>query len=288
MKKAGLLIMMVYLLSSFPVMAGQKVVALKTDTQPVIDGIADDAAWKSAPTVTTKDTIANISIELQAVYTDEEVFIKVRFPDTTENREHKTLVWNSDLEVYRTGTKREDSFVLKWSMEPVPVALNLQSDKAYKADIWFWKAFRTGTVGYADDKFHIYGAQEMKKSRQISLPSGKKMFLTRLSDEGTSTYKSIAYEQFAGDTAARYKHRHPSGSRADIHAKGHWSDGFWTIEFQRKLMTGNTDDVQLNPSLSYDFGVSRYEIAGKSPNPKLEQPNYESGDIGEILTLSFH
>ena len=102
-----------------------------------------------------------------------------------------------------------------------------------------------------------------------------------------SSYKSITYEEFMGDTVPRYRHRQPTESRADIKAKGIWQDGFWTIEFQRKLVTGNEDDVQLNPKVSSFFGVSRYEIAGKPKNPKLEQPYYEAGDIREIIELKF-
>ena len=113
------------------------------------------------------------------------------------------------------------------------------------------------------------------------------MFLSRPSDSGKSTYKDIAHDAYAGDTAFRYEHRQPSGSRADVKAKGAWHKGIWTIEFQRKLQTGHPDDVQFDTKLTYVFGLSRYEVAAKRPNPSLEQPNYESGDIGETLTLEF-
>ena len=280
-------IVLAWLFIPLPVLGGQQLVALRTDSPPVIDGMGNDAAWQSAVRVTTTDPIADIPIELQAVYTDVNVYVKARFPDATENREHKTLVWNSDLELYRTGTKREDSFILKWSMEPVPVDMSLQSHKPYRADIWYWKAMRTDAMGYADDKLHIYSIHEIEHAQQITLPSGKRMFLSRPSDSGTSTYKSIAYEKFVGDTMVRYTYQQPTGSRADIRAKGHWSDGYWTIEFQRKMITGNVDDIQFDPALTYDFGVSRYEISGTAPNFRLEQPYYESGDVGEILTMTF-
>ena len=287
MGKIVIYAVLAWLFFPLSLMGGQRLVAVKTDRPPVLDGVGNDVAWQAASTITTKDRIADISIELQAVYTDEDLFVKVRFPDATENREHKTLVWSSELELYRTGVKREDSFVLKWSMEPVAVDLSLQSQKPYRADIWYWKAFRTDTMGYADDKQHIYYTHETEHSQQIILPSGKRMFLDRPSDSGKSTYQSITYEKFIGDTAVRYTHRQPSGSRADVRAKGNWSEGYWTIEFQRKMLTGHVDDIQFDPALSYDFGVSRYEISGTPPNFKLEQPYYESGDVGEIITILF-
>lgn len=287
LKKIGIVLALLGLFSPLSAMAEQTMVASKTDTPPVIDGISSDAAWKSAPTVVSKDAIADIEVELQAVYTDEHLYLKARFPDATENREHKTLIWNDDLGTYRSGTAREDSFVIKWSMEPLPIDLSLKSEEPYRADIWYWKAFRTDPAGYADDKHHIYGYQEMKTAQQITLPSGKRMYLARPSDSGTSTYKSRALEEFEGDRVPRYQHRQPNGSRADVRAKGHWGDGYWTIEFQRKLNTGQADDIQFDPALTYRFGVSRFEIAGKAPNPKLEQPYYESGDISETLSLAF-
>ncbi|MCP4339513.1 MAG: hypothetical protein GY799_11645 [Desulfobulbaceae bacterium] len=283
----GVWIAVCLLLVSTTVFADQKVTSTYTITPPVLDGGGDDAAWKSAPTTTTKDSIAGISIEIQSVYTDTNIFMKVRFPDSSENRKHKVLEWDKANGLYRTGSLREDSFVFKWSMEPVPVNLSLQSGVEYRADVWFWKAFRTDPVEFADDKIHIYSSVKGKKSQDILLENGEIMFLSRTSDDGKSTYKSIAYEKYIGATVPRYEHRMPTGSRADVLAKGHWADGFWTIEFKRALETGHQDDIQFRTSSSILFGVSKFEIGGKAPNPNLEQPNYESGDITEMLELVF-
>jgi hypothetical protein len=46
--------------------------------------------------------------------------------------------------------------------------------------------------------------------------------------------------------------------------------------------------VQFDAEQSYLFGVSRYEIAGRKPNPALQQPLYGAGDITEHLRLIFH
>ncbi len=271
----------------FSAMADQSVIAHKVTVAPVIDGIGTDTAWQSAETVITNDRVAKIPIELQVVYTEESIFIKIHFSDSTENRDHKMLEWNSSLKAYRTGSKREDLFSVKWNMNPLPVNFSLNSETPYQADTWLWKAFRTDPVGFADDKLHIFGLAERKRAKKIITQAGKIMFLTRLSDAGKSTYKDIAYNDYAGDTVVRYEHRMPTGSRADVRAKGRWQNGIWTIEFQRKLQTGQPDDIQFNTKLAYTFGVSRYEIAGKKPNQTLEQPNYESGDIGEVMTLKF-
>ncbi len=129
MGKSGILVLLFCLFIFIPALADQQIVAIKVDTNPVVDGFGAESIWQVTPTVTTLDRVMGIPIELQAACSDRHLYMKVRFPDSTENREHKTLLWNSDQEVYKTSYKREDSFVFKWSMEPVPVELSLKSEQ---------------------------------------------------------------------------------------------------------------------------------------------------------------
>ena len=275
-------------LSNGAALADQVVRSPLVNKAPNIDGLADDPAWKNAPMIITRDKVAEIDIELRTVHSDESLFFLVRFPDATEDRRHKTLKWNNSLQAYRSGFEREDSFVFKWNMEPRPVDLTISSEDSYKADIWYWKSFRTDRAGYADDKYHLYGPTKHPKSRAVYTRSGKPVFLTRIGDDGQSTYKSQTHAKFVSQRVDRYVSRQPSGSRADVRAKGLWKNGFWTIEFSRPFKTGHSDDVQFDRSLTYTFGVSRFEIAGKLPNSKLSQPLYESGEIGEHITLKWN
>jgi len=277
-----------FILATSAASADQNIISQKVNVGPIIDGIGDDKVWKTVSPIKTRDTVANIDIELRSVHTDKSIFIMARFPDQTENRQHKYLLWNEDLKSYRSGPKREDSFILKWNMEAAPVDLKLKGDDEYLADVWYWKANRTDPVGAADDKMHIYGKNKLKKSKSLISRNGQQFYLTRQSDEGRSAYSSIAYEKFTEQEVPRYASREPEGSRGDIVAKGQWKDGYWTIELSRLLHTGHADDVQFVTSQDYLFGVSRHEIAGKPANPKLEQPLYESGDVGEPLVLKWN
>ena len=72
-----------------------------------------------------------------------------------------------------------------------------------------------------------------------------------------------------------------------MRAKGVWQNDRWTIEFARKLTTGQPDDVQFTPGEKYLFGISRYEIAGRQSNAKLSDPLYGTGDVNETLWLQF-
>ena len=177
--------------------------------------------------------------------------------------------------------------VLKWAMDKEISDLSIHADKPYTADIWFWKANRTDPAGYADDKIQLLNPTKMPKSMKLRSKSGKPMFLRRKGDKGKPTYKSKLYVDYSGDEIPQFENQNPSGSRADIRAKGAWENNQWCIEFSRSLKTGQDDDIQFDVSQSYFFGVSRYEVAGKKPNPKLSQPLYGAGDVSERLFLTF-
>ena len=268
--------------------AAKEIISSYVDVAPTIDGIAGDPAWEKARSIVTHDPMAKIDITIRSVHTKDRIYFQVTFPDKTEGRTHKTLVWKPDQERYRTDVDREDTFVFKWSMELTSVDLSVAADNPYTADIWFWKAYRTDPAGYADDKMHRYSTRQSPDAKTVLSKLGMRFYLTRPGDDGKSAYKTQVYDRFVAQRQPKYSHKTPEGSRADIRAKGVWRDGQWTIEFARKLSTGHPDDIQFDKGGRYEFGVSRYEIAGRRMNPKLAEPNYGAGDVGELLVLRFN
>jgi hypothetical protein len=264
-----------------------ELISVKVENAPTIDGKANDAAWSSAKPVVTFDNLAKIKLTLRSVYTADRVYFLVSFPDSTENRHHKTQNWLPGQSRYRIGNIREDTFVFKWSMEAGLVDMHIDAKAPYKADIWYWKSHRTDHAGYADDKMHVYSSLRTPNSKSLISKNGSRFYLTRPGDSGHAAYMTLIHGAHIGDSAPLYKLVTPQGSRADVRAKGVWRDGVWTVEFARKLVTGNADDVQFNTRQAYAFGVSRYEIAGRKMNPKLQQPWFGAGEIGEILSLRF-
>ena len=287
MMKLALIFLLILFCSLKTTMAQQNLISEKVKIPPVIDGVATDNVWEQCEKVVVRDVVENIDLELKSVHTNDNIFFLVRYPDATESRTHKSLTWSKERKAYTSGKDREDIFVFKWNMEPFPVDLSISADEPYRADIWHWKAFRTDPVGYADDKIHIYSREITKNSTLRISKNNRDFFLSRLSDHGKSAYISATYQQRVDDIVPKYINRVPMGSRADVRAKGVWSDGFWNIEFGRYLQTNHPDDVQFNTKLNYLFGLSRHEIAGKKPDPSLEQPNYETGEVGEIIMLTF-
>lgn len=268
-------------------MAAQELIAIQVNSAPSVDGKIDDPEWAQAPEIVTHDPVADIEIRLKAVYTTDRVFFLVRFPDSTENRVHKNLLWDSIAKQYQAGPKREDTFVFKWSMEVFPVDMALNAGNSHKADVWYWKSARTDHAGRADDKQHIYTDQSLPKTQLIITDSGHSYYLRRRGDSGNAAYRVDPPKGYEGNEIASIFQQTPIGSRADVRARGHWENGIWTLEFARQLDTEHSDDVVFNILRRYRFGVSRYEIAGRPRNPEIEIPDYGSGDVGEALTLRF-
>ena len=260
--------------------------SVHTATPPDVHN-PSDPAWNAAKPTSVLDVVANIEVELKALHDGDRVYIQASFPDQTESRMHRQLLWDPVKRTYVDGPAREDVLILKWSMVSHDTGLTLHEDAPYVADEWFWKACRSDHAGYADDKIQIYSTNPSPEAKPLLSKSGKIFYLTRKGDEGQEAADTILYPEFAGDRVPKFKLVQPGGSRADIRAKGHWKDGKWTLAFARKLVTGHADDVAFSLDKSYPFGVSRFEIAGREPEPGTEEPHYGSGDVGEMLELRF-
>lgn len=265
--------------------AEQTLRAPRVGQVPEIDGIGNDKAWSLAKPITVKDGVSDTPITLRAVHDGKDIFILAGYPDANESRQHKPLIWNKSLGMYEPGPQREDTLILKWNLSDHPVDLSLGSDSEYHADIWYWKADRTDPKGYADDKIQVYSANRSGDATPLVSRSGKLFYLSRKGDQGEPVYEAVLEADYKGDRIPGFTHHEPKGSRADVRAKGQWRDGYWTIEFRRKLDTGHADDVVLVPGRPVVFGVSRYEIAGRPVNPKQDQPLHGAGDIGEPVRL---
>lgn len=260
---------------------------IPTVDAPTIDGKADDTAWNIANQTTIKDAVVDLDHNLTCVYDDERIYIKATYADTTESRTHKTGIWNQEEGLYHYGKDREDTLLFKWNMDDNKGDLSLNSDVPYKADIWYWKAHRTDPMGYADDKSHVYSNERLKKSKKRISKRGNRFYLVRRGDEGQSTYKPIIHVTRFNDEVSSYSHRKPTGSRADVKAKGHWSNNEWTIEFSRALDTGNADDVRFKTNRQYQLGVSRYEMSGTNELENSNNPKHGAGEIDQTITLVF-
>ena len=157
----------------------------KTQTPPKLDGAITDAAWSEAKPIlvaVTQPMIANSPgdtiVELRAVHTDRDLYIAIRWRDTThsihkdrwtfdgsrwsrdreQDEDRLALIFPIDNSVpwfpqggcvlachsVTTGTSFETAEI-KWYMATL--------GPTERFDAWHWKAVRTNPVGYMDDKF---------------------------------------------------------------------------------------------------------------------------------------
>ena len=268
--------------------AAKDIVAVKVSSAPALDGSDSDPAWRSANTYTIKDKRTGSNITLKAVYSGDMFYFLVKYPDATKDDLHKAWVWNKELDVYEIGPAREDTFFFKWNMMDKRVDLTNFADNDYTADVWYWKANRTNPSGYTDDKSHVFSSEPGKKAAKITSRTGKSMYLMRLGDSGKPAQAKQVFVDYQGDVMPQYVPAEPEGSKADVKAKGVWSNGSWTIEFARKFNTGHDDDVQLDPGSGkkYLFGISIKSCYGEALNDSL--PNiYGQGRLSDPLYLVF-
>ncbi len=252
---------------------------------PQIDGIADDLVWEQAQEIQTLDFASQREIRLRSVHTEDQIFLMVQYPVAKPSVKHRSYQWSITEQIYKPTNDREDCLILKWSKTSLLVDLALRNGHSHSADVWFWKACRTNSAGYADDKYQLFTSESGKYSQAVTALDGTILHLQRIGDAGQSAYREELIFEYVGDLVSRYQIREPQGSRADVRARGTWSYGTWTIEFSRKLKTGHEDDLAMEIGESYLFGVSCFEIAGGEVDSSLTQPLYKTGDTFDRLIL---
>lgn len=193
-------------------------------------------------------------VEIEARREGDRLLMRVSWPDATKNAVHKPWVWKEGA--YTASSEREDMVELSFAEgTPRPVL----DGKARDWDVWHWKAFRSNVAGYAIDKRHRYFTAD---------PGGDShrygdVWAIREEDEGTNVQKKLPRPAaYAGDVVPQFAHDVPTGSLGDVHARGAWADGRWTVEFERALDTGHSDDVVFVPGRTYALGVTTFDQRG--------------------------
>jgi mono/diheme cytochrome c family protein len=155
------------------------------------------------------------------------------------------------------------------------------------ADMWHWKLLRTNQHTKLDDQLVKYwtqgGANPGNAGRGGDV--GSEGYVTNAATNGRPTYRGptmssppyyimdaqkVALTQAEVDvlpTGAMIPNMittGPTGTRADVDAKGIWNpaDKTWTLEIRRKLNTGDVNDVQFTDlTQKYAFGVAVFDNA---------------------------
>jgi len=194
---------------------------------------------------TTKGHLGAVDAVIKAQHTEDSIAIQVSWPDATKSNTHKSQVWDAAAKSYKADNDREDRVALFFDMGG-DFATCMLADKEYRADVWHWKAARTGPAGLAHDKFHIYSKKAAhEKSKEFKSKTGAKIYIARVSDEGDALYAANKIpEQKTEDRLPGYiPNAEAKGSIADVKAEAVHDGKRWTVTMTRKLSTGHEDDV---------------------------------------------
>jgi hypothetical protein len=250
----------------------------------IMDGKDDEPDWSKAKEIAIPLSYGLVSRAwLKALYSDEEVFIRVRWEDATEDREHHPWTWDSEGERYVEGSQVEDSLLLSieagcwWTP-------SFFEGQVFDFDGWQWLAARSDPVGQAVDidgqvydrafseeklenrgsgevwnvKFtenneeSFYKTWDQLERMYVYQPALKTLYYRGRVDSSESWVfgqQLPAPEQAPEEenqTFPQFEAVKLEGDAGDVSAKGHWADGFWTVEFRRARFTDSetmTDSV---------------------------------------------
>ncbi|MBI4563362.1 MAG: hypothetical protein HY716_01540 [Planctomycetes bacterium] len=248
-----------------------RVVSARVTKGPAVDGKADDEAWKTARSVqvtakgvfpANKDKVTEVVI--RSVRTDSHIYFLVRWKDETkDDKAHKPWVWDAAKNAYVEGPEREDMFAVAFE-HTGPFDPDMLSGMEAVWDVWQWKATRTNPQGFAMDRTHRYSKEQWQgKGKSHKDRKEQAIWIARPEDMGdTVEKKQTAPAEKKDDVVPQYLPGTPSGSAADVKAKGAWEGGWWTLELERKLDTGNPDDTKFEPGRVYKMAVSAHDHTG--------------------------
>ena len=248
----------VVLIAAQPAAAETKLVATKVDKPMTLDGDIGDWGGITGISVPLEGKGNVSSVELRAAVRGDTIYVLAIWQDATESRLHKPYKWDDASQSYSRTKQLEDRFALSFAMTG-DFSPNKLDGSEFTCDVWHWKASRSDPAGIAHDKSWKVSASPFPKSKQITGPGGKIVYLSRPSDAGDRLYKPVKYDSRQDDLMPRYKvNTSPTGSIADVRAKGVWRGGRWYLELSRKLDTGNADDAVFPASGEIAMAVAAF------------------------------
>ncbi len=263
---AVLLTASVLFLSGVPAPAAE-LTASAIPAAPIIDG--DPAEWSGVAGTTVPLTGSGgvSEVELKSAIHGDRIFMLAVWKDATESRLHKPYKWDEGAGSYLRTAQLEDRFAVSLAMTG-DFSANKVSGAEYTADVWHWKASRSDPAGIVHDKMWKVSQSKFPKGKDFQTEDGQTVWLARPSDAGDRLYRPVKYDVKDKDLMPRYEvNLSPTGSIADVSARGIWRDGRWILEMSRKLDTGNADDAVIPVSGEILIAVAAFnDIDGRDHN----------------------
>lgn len=195
------------------------------------------------------------------------------------------MIWNINNSISRFDQKG-CAAACHEGESPKPYGNKYTSKDGELGDMWHMKGMRTAPLGKVDDQYLDNTRYDAKASpgagrksdpggpeySGFNLVNGKPEFMNKngLAANAGGTYYIIDGNQVpfddskfkAGDEVASFRILPLKTDRADINVAIRWSNGAWTSEVSRKLITGSKFDVQFNDmNARYGFGFAAFDNA---------------------------
>lgn len=272
------------------------------DSDIVLDGVDDEPAWLAAQEVTVPLSFGDVkAAQLKVLYTDEDVLMRIRWADSSEDRLHRPWVWNENQGKYESGSQVEDSLFLSFEVgcEWFP---SLLSGYEFDYDGWHWMAGRSDPIGQAVDVVGAmketaggnrlpYASRNTQREWNLKFDDVNDGIIDESNLYQTWDRLDRKYEIWPVDNNTVYFGYWVDGRRNgslarqlpppvdppsnlaelqpqfellelqdnanDVQARGHWKDGFWTVELRRKRITeaGLSYDVQFERLTQFSLNV---------------------------------
>lgn len=233
---------------------------LGREAPPVVDGLLSDAAWLGAQQFSfdVQGPSGKMTVSVWGLWSQDRIWFLARWPDDELNDQHRPWVWSREDKAYVAGKDIEDALSISFAKNGRIGDCMLAGNEAV-ADLWTWRAGRTNPAGSADDATLTLTFTRIPRANYYQTKNGRTVWVKETPDAGTPAYQSQVVGTFSGDRVPRYSSRKPAGSIADVAAKGVWKDGFWTVEFSRKLAAADGGDVAFAPGRDVPFSIAVFD-----------------------------
>lgn len=221
-----------------------------------------------------RNVTGNLTVQIKAGVHQGRFYLAMRYPDDHEDREYRGWDWRGDR--YVEGKKLDDMASVRFHMTG-EFDRTMLSAKEYQVDVWLWSAARSDRSGTADDFQHTISTRMQDEAAEYTLPGGQTVYIKKNRDAGTPSTKALPRpRENKGERVPSFEIQKPSGSVADVTARGVWKNGVWQLEFARALNTGNPDDRAFAPGQKVTAQIAVFN-----------RGNAENKSVSEPLTLDF-
>ena len=192
-----------------------------------------------------KNQTGSLTVQIKVGVNGGKVYFALKYPDSSADTSYLLWEWHGDK--YAQGKQRDDMFALRFHMAG-DFDRSMLTTKDYTVDVWQWSAGRTNPTGFAEDQTHRVTTAMLENAVEYSMSDNKTVYIKKQRDAGAPVYKTLPRpKENKGEKVPSFEVGTPSGSSADVAAKGEWAGGNWQIEFARALDTGHADDVVFKP-----------------------------------------